>query len=97
MRTTFILALAAVIVATPVLARQVPGSAGSGGRMPETMSPGATPPAADGLLAFGAGVATLGIRGRALSQHRPQSGPASPARAFTSRASSAVSSLRPPR
>ena len=32
MRTTFILALAAVIVATPALAQLAPGSAGNGGR-----------------------------------------------------------------
>ena len=45
MRTRLLLALAFVIAAgTPALAQYAPGSIGNGGRMPETMSPGALPP-----------------------------------------------------
>ena len=33
-----------MIAATPALAQYAPGSIGNGGRMPETMSPGALPP-----------------------------------------------------
>src|ERR1700754_1297017 len=44
MRTLLIAALAAMTLATPALAQLVPGSIGNGGRMPETMSPGALPP-----------------------------------------------------
>ena len=45
MRTRLLLALAFVIVAGhPALAQYAPGSIGNGGRMPETMSPGASPP-----------------------------------------------------
>ena len=45
MHTRFLLALAFVIAAgTPALAQYAPGSIGNGGRMPETMSPGALPP-----------------------------------------------------
>jgi len=43
MRAPLLLALAFVTVATPALAH-APGSIGNGGRMPETMSPGALPP-----------------------------------------------------
>ncbi len=44
MRTTLAITLAIMTVATPALAQHVPGSIGNGGRMPETMSPGALPP-----------------------------------------------------
>ena len=45
MRTRLILALAFVIATgSPALAQYAPGSIGNGGRMPETMSPGALPP-----------------------------------------------------
>lgn len=37
-------AVAFVIAAGPALAQYAPGSIGNGGRMPETMSPGALPP-----------------------------------------------------
>jgi hypothetical protein len=43
MRPIFI-ALSCMIIATPALAQYAPGSIGNGGRMPETMSPGALPP-----------------------------------------------------
>ena len=33
-----------VLITSPVLAQYAPGSIGNGGRMPETMSPGALPP-----------------------------------------------------
>ena len=39
MRTTFILTLAAVIVATPALAQLAPGSAGNGGRAAQSKDP----------------------------------------------------------
>jgi hypothetical protein len=41
---TFLAAFVLVSIATPALAQYAPGSAGNGGRMPETMSPGALPP-----------------------------------------------------
>ena len=45
MHTRLLLALALVITAgTPAWAQYAPGSIGNGGRMPETMSPGALPP-----------------------------------------------------
>jgi hypothetical protein len=44
MRTIFVTALVIVTLATPALAQYAPGSIGNGGRMPETMSPGALPP-----------------------------------------------------
>lgn len=45
MRAQLLLALAFVTVAAaPALAQYAPGSIGNGGRMPETMSPGALPP-----------------------------------------------------
>src|SRR4029077_13951737 len=45
MRTHLIIALAFVIATgSPALAQYAPGSIGNGGRMPETMSPGALPP-----------------------------------------------------
>ena len=44
MRTILVTALAIVSLATPALAQYAPGSIGNGGRMPETMSPGALPP-----------------------------------------------------
>jgi hypothetical protein len=45
MRTRLILALAFVIATgSPAFAQYAPGSIGNGGRMPETMSPGALPP-----------------------------------------------------
>ena len=44
MRTLLVTALAIVTLATPALAQYAPGSIGNGGRMPETMSPGALPP-----------------------------------------------------
>ncbi|HZX88318.1 MAG TPA: hypothetical protein VFF19_32395 [Reyranella sp.] len=44
MRSFLILALAITTVTTPALAQHVPGSIGNGGRLPETMSPGALPP-----------------------------------------------------
>jgi hypothetical protein len=44
MRTPLLFALALVTVTTPALAQYAPGSIGNGGRMPETMSPGALPP-----------------------------------------------------
>ena len=40
----FLIAFAFLTVATPALAQYAPGSIGNGGRMPETMSPGALPP-----------------------------------------------------
>jgi hypothetical protein len=39
-----LLASVFLALATPALAQLVPGSIGNGGRMPETMSPGALPP-----------------------------------------------------
>ena len=44
MRTILVTALAILTLATPALAQLPPGSIGNGGRMPETMSPGALPP-----------------------------------------------------
>jgi hypothetical protein len=44
MRPLLVAALAIVTLATPALAQLAPGSIGNGGRMPETMSPGALPP-----------------------------------------------------
>ena len=44
MRSFLVIALAIMTVATPTLAQYAPGSIGNGGRMPETMSPGALPP-----------------------------------------------------
>jgi hypothetical protein len=44
MRTILVTALVIVTLATPALAQYAPGSIGNGGRMPETMSPGALPP-----------------------------------------------------
>jgi hypothetical protein len=45
MRTRLIIALAFVIATgSPAFAQYAPGSIGNGGRMPETMSPGALPP-----------------------------------------------------
>jgi hypothetical protein len=45
MRNRLLLAFALVITAgTPAWAQYAPGSIGNGGRMPETMSPGALPP-----------------------------------------------------
>jgi len=44
MRTLLVTALVIVTLATPALAQYAPGSVGNGGRMPETMSPGALPP-----------------------------------------------------
>lgn len=46
MRTFLVIAFAipAVALATSALAQYAPGSIGNGGRMPETMSPGALPP-----------------------------------------------------
>jgi hypothetical protein len=44
MRPFLIAALAVVTFATPAVAQYAPGSIGNGGRMPETMSPGALPP-----------------------------------------------------
>jgi hypothetical protein len=44
MRTILVTALAIVTLATPAFAQYAPGSIGNGGRMPETMSPGALPP-----------------------------------------------------
>lgn len=44
MRTFLVTALVIVTLATPALAQYAPGSIGNGGRMPETMSPGALPP-----------------------------------------------------
>jgi hypothetical protein len=41
---SFLVALAFLTIATPALAQYAPGSIGNGGRMPETMSPGALPP-----------------------------------------------------
>lgn len=43
---TFLASLAFLIIATPAWAQYAPGSIGNGGRMPETMSPGALPPPA---------------------------------------------------
>jgi hypothetical protein len=40
----YLIAFAFLTVATPALAQYAPGSIGNGGRMPETMSPGALPP-----------------------------------------------------
>lgn len=39
-----LIALSCTIIAAPALAQYAPGSIGNGGRMPETMSPGALPP-----------------------------------------------------
>jgi hypothetical protein len=39
-----VFAVVLLILAGPAMAQYVPGSVGSGGRMPETMSPGAPPP-----------------------------------------------------
>ena len=44
MRTLLVAALLISTLATPALAQYAPGSIGNGGRMPETMSPGALPP-----------------------------------------------------
>ena len=44
MRTILVTALVIVSLATPAMAQLPPGSIGNGGRMPETMSPGALPP-----------------------------------------------------
>jgi hypothetical protein len=44
MRTLLVTALLIATLATPALAQYAPGSIGNGGRMPETMSPGALPP-----------------------------------------------------
>jgi hypothetical protein len=44
MRPTLITALVLLSLATPAMAQYAPGSIGNGGRMPETMSPGALPP-----------------------------------------------------
>jgi hypothetical protein len=44
MRSILVTALAIVCFATPAMAQYAPGSIGNGGRMPETMSPGALPP-----------------------------------------------------
>ncbi len=44
MRWFHALALIPVIYAAPASAQYAPGSIGNGGRMPETMSPGALPP-----------------------------------------------------
>lgn len=44
MRSILVAALLIATLATPALAQYAPGSIGNGGRMPETMSPGALPP-----------------------------------------------------
>jgi hypothetical protein len=44
MRTLFALGLVLIATAGPAAAQYAPGSIGNGGRMPETMSPGASPP-----------------------------------------------------
>jgi hypothetical protein len=44
MRTILVTAFLIATLATPALAQHAPGSIGNGGRMPETMSPGALPP-----------------------------------------------------
>ena len=44
MRTILVTALVIGCLATPAMAQYAPGSIGNGGRMPETMSPGALPP-----------------------------------------------------
>jgi hypothetical protein len=46
MRTTLLLStlLSVIVVGGPAWAQLAPGSIGNGGRMPETMSPGALPP-----------------------------------------------------
>jgi hypothetical protein len=44
MRPVLVAALAVATLTTPALAQLAPGSIGNGGRMPETMSPGALPP-----------------------------------------------------
>jgi hypothetical protein len=46
MRTIPVLSalIAVIVVAGPAMAQYAPGSIGNGGRMPETMSPGALPP-----------------------------------------------------
>jgi len=44
MRSFLIVTLAVVTLATPALAQLPQGSIGNGGRMPETMPPGALPP-----------------------------------------------------
>jgi hypothetical protein len=41
---TLLASLIILLIATPAMAQYAPGSAGNGGRMPETMSPGALPP-----------------------------------------------------
>jgi hypothetical protein len=47
MRTTTLLAMVALaLLSSPAMAQLVPGSVGNGGRMPETMLPGAMPPPA---------------------------------------------------
>jgi hypothetical protein len=46
MMRSMVFAFAFLSVATPALAQYAPGSIGNGGRMPETMSPGALPPPA---------------------------------------------------
>ncbi len=40
----FLIALALIVSTMPAFAQMAPGSIGNGGRMPETMSPGALPP-----------------------------------------------------
>ena len=44
MRTVLVATLLIATLATPAMAQYAPGSIGNGGRMPETMSPGALPP-----------------------------------------------------
>ena len=44
MRPILVTALFFLSLATPAMAQLPPGSIGNGGRMPETMSPGALPP-----------------------------------------------------
>jgi hypothetical protein len=44
MRPILVTALFFLSLATPAMAQLAPGSIGNGGRMPETMSPGALPP-----------------------------------------------------
>ena len=41
---SFLVVLGLVMIATPALAQFTPDSVGNGGRMPQTMSPGALPP-----------------------------------------------------
>jgi hypothetical protein len=45
----FLLALALLAGTVPAFAQMAPGSIGNGGRMPETMSPGALPPPPSGI------------------------------------------------